>query len=168
MKTMLRITLFAAMLSALATGCLHHRTMVACAPAAGESACWESARIDAEGQLEHHIVERVSEGGDCDQLVVEQTSFEHGKVIQRVKDRRSCGVVEHRITDRYEASTGRLHREVAEDLDRDDRFDTLKTYEVAMSSAQRVFAATTGWQRMVRLQERLDEQSPRSMMAAQR
>lgn len=142
--------------------------MVPCATAPGESECWESARIDDDGKLQHHIVERVTPGVDCDTAVIEQTSFKDGMVIQRVEDTRRCRIVDHRVTDRYELRSGRLHREIAEDLDHDDRFDVVRDYEVALSRGQRLFAVTTGWQRMVRLQERLDQDPPRSMMANRR
>jgi hypothetical protein len=169
MKTRQCSTVLALAISIVAaSGCLHHRTMVACATAPGESECWESARTDADGRLQHHIVERVTPGVECDTAVIEQTSFADGMVIQRVKDTRRCRVVDHRITDRYELSTGRLHRVVAEDLDHDDRFDVTRAYEVALSQGQRLFALTTGWQRMVRLQERLHDDVPRAMMATRR
>lgn len=166
MKTLHRHTLLAAAISIIAaSGCLHHKNLVSCAPARGETACWESARFDRDGRLQHHIVERVTEGDECDTLVIEQTSFLDGNVVQRVKDTRRCGVVDYRVTDRYDMQSGRLYREVVEDLDRDDRFDTTRNYDVAMSAGQRLFAATAGWQRMVRLQERLEDEPSRAMMA---
>jgi len=158
MKTTHRRKFLAAAISIVATsGCLHHnRTLAPCTPMHGETECWESFRADRDGRLEHHIVERITETNSCNAVTIEQTSFVDGYVVLRVQDTLRCGVVERRIADRYDVEHGVLVREISDDTDRDDVFETSRMVSVPLSTSQRVFAATAGWQRYVRLQERLD------------
>lgn len=146
-----------AAISIVATGCLHHnRTLAPCTPMHGETECWESFRADRDGRLQHHIVERITESTECDEVTIEQTSFVDGYVVLRVQDTMRCGVVVRRIADRYDVEHGVLERVISEDTDRDDVFEASKMVSVPLSTSQRLFAATQGWQRLVRLRDRLD------------
>jgi hypothetical protein len=144
-----------AAISIVATGCLHHnRTLAPCTTMHGETECWESFRADRDGRLQHHIVERITESTGCDEVEIEQTSFVDGHVVLRVLDTVRCGVVERRIADRYDVGRGVLERVISDDTDRDEIFESSKMVSVPLSTSQRLFAATAGWQRLVRLRDR--------------
>jgi hypothetical protein len=128
-----RILGLAALASLVTAGCLHHDNMAACTPRPGESECWQSSRRDADGRVRHLIVERRTSGPRCDEVRIEQSSFdENDELIERVVEERRCGVVDHRTIDRYDLAAGELERAIWTDSDHDDQFDRYETQTVTL------------------------------------
>lgn len=167
--TLRNLILCALPLATLGSGCLHHFVggpgraggargpatggMHACPTRGDESSCVESSRVDANGTLRHHVVERTTPGDRCDLVVVEQASFDPtGILIERVIEDRRCRVVDRRVSTRYDVQAGVVEHRVRRDEDHDDVFDTDRVVRVPMTDQVRVLAQTTAAARMARLE----------------
>ena len=130
------LSLAAAAALAATAACLHYDNMAPCKPRPGESECWQSSRRDADGQVRHVIVERRTSAPRCDEVRIEQSSFdENDELVQRVVEERRCGVVDHRTIDRYDLAAGQLERAIWTDSDHDDQFDRYETQTVQLPSS---------------------------------
>jgi|LNFM01.1.fsa_nt_gb hypothetical protein len=157
--TMRNILLAVLPVATLGSGCLHHHAtqaetsgVLACAPAPGESACYESSRFDDNGTLRHHVVERTTPGDSCDLVNIEQTAFDaSGTLVERIVEDRRCRVVERTISTRYDLDAGVVEHRVRRDEDHDAELDFDTTTRVAMTERVRSLALATGRTRSARL-----------------
>lgn len=123
----------------LLTSCLvHHRDIVRCSRTSSAEECWESSRHDAQGRLRHVVIEQRTAGPRCDTVRIQQDSFdEHGLLVERAIDERTCDVVDLRMVDRYDIVDGLLDRVISVDVDHDDQFDRVVHEKLPLSDAQR-------------------------------
>lgn len=122
----------------LIASCLHHRDLVPCSRSSSETECWESSRRDGQGRLRHVVIEKRTPGPRCDTVRVEQDSFdEHGMLVERAIDERSCDVVDLRVIDRYDIDRNLLDREISIDDNHDDQFDRVVHEQRTLTDSQR-------------------------------
>ena len=137
-----RLSLALLLVALTTTGCLHYSNMEACVPTGTERECWVSSGTGKQSGNEYVVIERVSEGGACDEVEVESSVYDPSStLIERVVEVRRCGVTERRSEYRYDLARGVIASRVERDLDHDDLLDFARSYERPMTDNERALLA---------------------------
>jgi hypothetical protein len=116
--------------------CLHY-DLPECTRHSPGVQCWESSDHDEKGRLRHVMIEQVRPGDRCDRVRIEWHTFdEHGVMVKRTVDERTCDVVDLRMIDRYDLGSRQISRELYFDDNHDDRFDRVVQERLPLSEAQ--------------------------------